>query len=66
MSERETLSIPEVAVRLGIDRNSAYEAAKRGEIPVIRMGRRLLVSRVWLDRLLATGTELPTVDGRHE
>jgi excisionase family DNA binding protein len=53
MSEREVFSVDEVAERLGLSRNSAYEAVRKGEIPSVRIGRRILVSRVALDRLLA-------------
>ena len=34
-----TGTIPEAAEILGIGRNKAYEAARRGEIPVIRIGK---------------------------
>ena len=47
-----TYKIEEAAKLLGIGRNHCYEAAKRGEIPSIRIGRRLLVPKVALDRLL--------------
>lgn len=50
---RETLTVGEAAKVLGIGRGSAYEAAKRGELPVIRLGKRLVVSRTALERLLA-------------
>lgn len=36
-----TTTIVEAARRLNIGRNQAYEAAHRGEIPTIRIGRRL-------------------------
>ena len=52
-SRRETLSIVEAAHRLGIGRNQAYDAAKRGEIPVIKIGKRLLVPRAALERMLS-------------
>ena len=43
----------ETAARLlGIGRNAAYQAAKRGEIPTLRIGRRLLVPKVALDLML--------------
>jgi excisionase family DNA binding protein len=51
--EPDTLSVPEAGKRLGISRNLAYEAAARGEIPIIRIGHRVLVPRVALERLLA-------------
>lgn len=36
-------SIEEAAAALGIGRTAAYEAARVGEIPTIRIGKRLLV-----------------------
>lgn len=51
-SERKTLSIAEAAKMLGIGRNQAYEAARRGEIPTIRIGRRMLVPAAAFERLL--------------
>jgi excisionase family DNA binding protein len=50
---RLTLTIPEAALLLGISRNAGYDAANRGELPTIRIGRLLLVPRARLDRLLA-------------
>jgi excisionase family DNA binding protein len=47
-----TLSIDEVARALGINRGSAYQAAATGEIPTIRIGRRLLVPKAAFERLL--------------
>lgn len=38
-----TITVEHAAEILGISRSSAYRAAARGEIPVIRIGRRLLV-----------------------
>jgi excisionase family DNA binding protein len=48
----QTISITEAAARLGIGRNQAYEAAKRGEIPTIKIGRRVLVPVMAFRRLL--------------
>ena len=47
-----TVSIPEAAHLLGLSRNGAYEAAKRGELPTVRFGRRIVVSKPALMRLL--------------
>ena len=50
-----TLTIAEVARLLGVSRNTAYEAARSGSIagvPVIQVGRRLLVPRKPLLELL--------------
>lgn len=48
-----TTTIEEVAKLLRVGRNQAYEAAHRGEIPVIKIGKRLLVPTSALDRLLS-------------
>lgn len=50
--ERKTLSVPEAATALGIGRSAAYEAARTGDLPTIRVGRRLLVPIVALERWL--------------
>ena len=52
-AERLTYTVDEAAQLLGISRNSAYEAARCGEIPTIRVGRRILVPRNRLRELLA-------------
>lgn len=48
-----TLTVPEAAMVLGISRALAYEAARTGDLPTIRFGRRLVVPRAALDRVLA-------------
>ncbi len=40
---RVTLGVEEVAALLGLGRTAAYEAARRGEIPSRRLGRRVIV-----------------------
>ena len=50
--EPKTLTVPEAAKLLGISRGSAYEAAKTGELPVVRIGKRLLVPIKALERML--------------
>ena len=57
--EGRVKTLNEVAAILRISRGSAYEAAKRGEIPTIRIGRRLLVPCAALERLLAGDTRPP-------
>jgi excisionase family DNA binding protein len=49
----KTQSIDEAAKELGIGRNQAYAAAKRGEIPTIKIGKRILVLKGPFARLLA-------------
>ncbi len=55
--EAVTMSVPEAGRRLGIGRNAAYDAAARGEIPMIRIGRRMLVPRAAFDRMLEKAGE---------
>jgi excisionase family DNA binding protein len=52
---RDTLTVPEAAEILRLSRWSAYQAVKRGEIPVIWFGRRCLVPRRALEKLLSLG-----------
>lgn len=47
-----TYSVEEAARLLGVSRGVGYEAARRGELPTIRLGRRLLVPKVALERML--------------
>ena len=52
-SARKTVSVDEAAEMLGICRNTAYAAIQRGEIPVLKIGRRFLVPLPALERMLA-------------
>lgn len=54
--EDRVKTLDEVASLLRISRGSAYEAAKRKQIPTIRIGRRLLVPTDALERLLSANT----------
>lgn len=40
---RATITVEQAAELLGIGRTAAYEAARRGQLPTRRLGRRLLV-----------------------
>lgn len=50
--EAKTQTIDEAAKELGIGRNQAYAAARRGEIPTIKIGKRILVLKEPLKRML--------------
>jgi hypothetical protein len=51
--DRPTLPVwPDVGHFLGLSKVSTYDAVARGEIPTIRIGRRLLVPTAALRRLL--------------
>lgn len=51
-ADRLTLTVEEAAHLLGISRGLAYELARSGKLPVIRLGRRLLIPRIALERML--------------
>ena len=42
---RLTLTVPQAAEVLGISRALAYELVARGELPSLRLGRRVVVPR---------------------
>jgi excisionase family DNA binding protein len=56
---RRTFTIEEAAKVLGIGRNTAYDAARTGDLATVRLGRRLLVPRHALFALLGENDEAP-------
>ena len=52
LPDKLMLSVKEVGAILGIGRASAYRAASTGDIPSVRLGRRLLIPRAALVRML--------------
>jgi len=50
----DILTVEEAAKYMRISRNSAFEAVRKGELPAVRIGRRLLVSKQALLRLFDT------------
>jgi hypothetical protein len=51
--ECKTMSIPQAgALYFGLSRNGSYQAAERGDIPTIRVGRKLRVPVIAMERLL--------------
>jgi excisionase family DNA binding protein len=59
LPEDPTVSVPEAGRLLGVGRSCAYEAAERGEIPVIRIGRLKRVPKLVLKAMLETGVRPP-------
>lgn len=57
--ERMTLSVEEAAGLLGISRALAYDLVRRGELPRLRLGRRVLVPRRALEQFLASAIDAP-------
>jgi excisionase family DNA binding protein len=52
-SQKRTFKVEDAAEILGISRGAAYARANDGSIPTIRMGKRLLVPKAALEKLLA-------------
>jgi excisionase family DNA binding protein len=48
-----TMSVADAGRLLGYSRNTAYEAIQRGELPVIKLGRKMRVPRAAIERLLS-------------
>jgi len=59
--EKLTYTITEAAVLLGVGRSAAYEAARTGQLPTVRVGKRILVPREALRQFLAA---IPIKSGR--
>jgi hypothetical protein len=62
-----TLSVPEAGAMANLGRNASYRAAKRGEIPTIRLGGKRRVPTTRWKRILAEGLEMsatPDLDAR--
>jgi hypothetical protein len=55
-----TLTVPEAGKKyFRLSRNGAYDAAKRGEFPVIKIGRKLFVPIRALEAMLDRASERP-------
>jgi excisionase family DNA binding protein len=55
MPEPLVYTVEQAAEFLAIGRTAAYEAARRGELPAVRIGRSLRVPRHALEQLLNGG-----------
>lgn len=51
-AERLVYDVPEAGALLGLSRNGSYEAAARGEIPTIKVGRLLKVPKAAFHKML--------------
>ena len=47
------ITVEEASKLLGVSRSAGYRAAAMGQIPTLRVGRRLRVPTAWLLRVLA-------------
>jgi excisionase family DNA binding protein len=50
--DRLVYEVPEAGAMLGLTRNGSYEAAKRGDIPTIRIGKLIRVPKAAFHRML--------------
>jgi len=50
--DRLTLTVEQAGKMLGISRATAYQLANQGKLPAIRLGRRLLISKAGLERMV--------------
>jgi excisionase family DNA binding protein len=55
----KTVTVQELAELLGISRNHAFRCVARGEIPSVRMGRRLLIPASFLEELFDANAASP-------
>lgn len=57
VEDRLVFTVEEAAQLLGISRSFAYEAVQHGEIPSMRIGKRILVPKAALQRFLESSSE---------
>ncbi len=63
LRSRHTISIVEYARVIGVSKDTAYEAAARGELRVLRVGRRIMVPTVCVLAELGVDAERPARQG---
>jgi excisionase family DNA binding protein len=59
--QRPTMTVREAAAVLGIDRGAAYDAVRRGELPALRIGRKILVPTAPIRAMLG----MAPLEGEH-
>jgi hypothetical protein len=50
--KRLVYDVPEAGAMLGLTRNGSYEAAKRGDIPTIKIGKLIKVPKLSFHKML--------------
>jgi len=55
IDKRLCITVPEAAAMLGLSRNFTYELVKQRKLPVVQFGKRLLIPRVALEKMLEKG-----------
>ena len=56
-NQKGVLSVDETARYLGLSRLTVYSAVKRNEFPHVKVGRRILIPKGALSRLLSQATQ---------
>ena len=56
-NERLTYDVGTAAKLLGLSRNSAYLACLNGQIPHLKIGKRILIPKASLERLLESASK---------
>ena len=57
LDKRLCITVPEAAAMLGLSRNFTYELVKQRKLPVIVFGKRKLIPRAALEKILEKGAE---------
>ena len=55
VEKRLCITVPEAAAMLGLSKNFAYDLVKQKQLPVVKFGKRLLIPRVALEKMLEKG-----------
>jgi excisionase family DNA binding protein len=50
-------TVPEAAKKLRVSRNFGYELARTGKIPIVRLGKRMLVPKAAFHKMLGVSPE---------
>jgi excisionase family DNA binding protein len=61
-TEKQVFSVAEAGKILGLSRNTAYKAAKAGDIPTIKIGSKMLVPMESMRRILSGEAPAGKVD----
>jgi len=64
-NEPLVLSVKTAAKILGLSRSSAYEAVRTGQIPSLRFGKRILVPRAALNKMLSQADACKSEHGQY-
>jgi hypothetical protein len=60
---KATYSMDEVAALFDIGRNAAYEGARRGDFPTIKIGKSVRAPKALIDQMLGIGGDIAVNEG---